>query len=445
MWSLYPLLNPIPSSSEIAQAAQQSEAVPVAITQSADLGHKFGLSSITELGTTIERSWPWTQTLVFENELWRWSLCLVTALLSVLFYRLIRYVLMAWLVQLTGKTESSLDDDLLAALKLPLSRFVIVSGCYLSLEWLQLHSVLDWSLTLAYRLFVIMTIGWGLRRMTAALTPWIQKFTSPDDHYITPLITRILLIMINILTLMLMLQEFGINVSGIIAGLGVGGLAFALAAKDTLANWFGALMIYTDRPFSIGQWIKTSQLEGVVEEIGLRSTRIRTFSKTVVSIPNRLLADEIIENFSKMPKRRISFKVGVTYDTTPAMLEESVERIRDILRDHPDVDQSFWLVKFTEFGDSALELFIYFFTDTTDWEVYLTIKQEINLQVMQRLHDLGVQFAFPSVSVYQTQINPEELSRLDAQARRLFAARRPSESVDHHVSQVAPSESNAEG
>lgn len=203
-------------------------------------------------------------------------------------------------------------------------------------------------------------------------------------------------------------------------------------------------MIYTDRPFSVGHWIKTSQLEGVVEEIGFRSTRVRTFAQTVVSIPNRLLADEVIENFSKMPKRRISFKIGVTYDTTPAMLEESIERIRDILRDHPDVDQSFWLVKFTEFGDSALEIFLYYFTDTTDWERYLSIKQEINLRIMQRLQGIGVQFAFPSMSIYQSHVDTEELARLDAQARRLFAARTP-EMIDLRESQVAPSEGNAEG
>ena len=432
MWVLHTILNPVPSTEQFARAAQETQST-------------LDFSSVAAFGKSIEQLWPWSHHLFLNSELWRWSLCAITALLSLVCYKLIRYVLMSWLAQLTDKTESKLDDELLEALRLPLSRAIILSGYYLSLEWINLYASLEWSITLIYRISIIMTLGWSLRRMIVALTPWIRSFTSADDQYITPMITRLLNVIVNTLTLMLILQEFGINVSGIVAGLGVGGLAFALAAKDTLANWFGALMIYTDRPFTIGNWIKTSQLEGVVEEIGLRSTRIRTFSKTVVTIPNRIIADEVIENFSKMPKRRISFKVGVTYDTTPAMLEESVERIRDILRDHSDVDQSFWLVKFTEFGDSALEIFIYFFTDTTDWERYLTVKQDINLQIMQRLHAIGVQFAFPSVSVYQSQVDSEELSRLDARARRLFAGRRHSEPEDQHESQMAPSESNADG
>ena len=400
------------------------------------------------LDVWVHQTFPWAQQSMFGSSLWRWALFALTLMIFVLLRTLIQGRITRWLLLVTGKTKSQVDDQLLEALKPPLSVFVTTLGLYLGLRCLVLPATMSVVITSMYRIAVIMIIGWGLNRVVSALTPWIQTFMArgdaPLDTYLAPMVLRFVRIVIFGLIVMLVLQELGVNVAGIIAGLGVGGLAFALAARDTLANWFGAIMIYTDRPFSVGHWIKTSQLEGVVEEIGFRSTRIRTFAQTVVSIPNRLLADEVIENFSKMPKRRISFKIGVTYDTTPAMLEESIERIRDILRDHPDVDQSFWLVKFTEFGDSALEIFLYYFTDTTDWEHYLSIKQEINLRIMQRLQGIGVQFAFPSMSIYQSHVDSEELARLDAQARRLFAARTP-EMIDLRESQVAPSEGNAEG
>jgi MscS family membrane protein len=403
---------------------------------------------MTSLESWIHQTFPWVQQRMFGNSLWRWILFALTLMIFLALRKLIQGRLTKWLLRLTGKTKSSIDDHLLEALTPPLSKFVMTLGLYLGLCCLELPVAMCLVITMIYRITVIMIVGWALTRAVSVLTPLIQAFTArdgtPTDTYLAPMILRFVRIVIFGLIVVLILQEFGVNVAGLIAGLGVGGLAFALAARDTLANWFGAIMIYTDRPFSVGHWIKTSQLEGVVEEIGFRSTRIRTFAQTVVSIPNRIIADEVIENFSKMPKRRISFKIGVTYDTTPAMLEESIERIRDILRDHPDVDQSFWLVKFTEFGDSALEIFLYYFTDTTDWDRYLSIKQEINLRIMQRLNGIGVQFAFPSMSIYESQMDSEELSRLDAQARRLFASRTP-DMIDLRESQVAPSEGNAEG
>lgn len=381
-------------------------------------------------------------------EPWRWALFALTLLLSYALRGLIRGKVSDWLIQITGKTESTIDDDLLVAWKPALEWIILITSVFLGTYWLSLGGTVDLFITKTYRILMIWWVGGAVSRSVEPFSQLIYTLAarSPSklDDLIAPVIGRLMRIMTYALMLMLILQEVGVNVAGLIAGLGVGGLAVALAAQDTLANWFGAVMIYTDRPFEVGNWIKTSQLEGVVEEIGMRSTRIRTFAQTVVSIPNRQLANEVIENFSRMPKRRISFKLGVTYDTTPAMLEEAIERIRDILREHPEVDQSFWLVKFTEFGASSLDIFLYYFTNTTDWERYLSVKQEINLNIMQRLNGIGVQFAFPSVSVYSSEIDKDQLSKLDAQARRLFAARTPI-TQDLRESQVAPSEGNADG
>lgn len=406
------------------------------------------LNSQIGWANTDDTQLGWWETPLFGSALWRWVMFSLTALVFYNVRGLIRGKLSEWLLKVTGETKSTIDDELVIAFRPPIEWFVVLSGMYLALRWLVLTEGIHNVITVGYRVTIIVLVGWAFNRSIQIVNRLIYSITaktpSSIDDQIAPVIGKLIKAAISTLVVMLVLQELGINVAGIIAGLGVGGLAFALAAQDTLANWFGAVMIYTDRPFEVGQWIKTSQLEGVVEEIGMRSTRIRTFAQTVVSIPNRQLANEVIENFSKMPKRRISFKIGVTYDTTPAMLEEAIERIRDILREHEEVDQSFWLVKFTEFGDSSLDIFLYYFTATTDWEHYLSIKQEINLRIMQRLHGIGVQFAFPSMSLYQSEMSEEEIRKLDAQARRLYAARTPITN-DMRESQVAPSEGNADG
>lgn len=406
----------------------------------------YGLSMYFEM--EIAKFFPQAKTLFLGSAYWRWFLAGLTLAFLLLMKRFLLAKLLAWFKKLSGKTENTFDDQVVELLNQPLSYFVLISGSYAAINWIHLPHSIETLSTFIYRLSLIILGTWFIARLVELSSKFFEdlaaKTSSTLDDYVVPFVSRIIKMATYAIGGMLVIQEFGVNVAGIIAGLGVGGLAFALAAQETLANWFGAIMIYTDRPFEVGHWIKTSQFEGVVEEVGLRSTRIRTFAQTVVSIPNRQIAVEVIENFNKMQKRRISLKLGVTYDTTPAMLEESVERIRDILRNHEEVDQSFWLVKFTDFGDSALEIFVYYFTLTTNWEEYLSIKQEINLRIMQRLNAIGVEFAFPSMSIYQASSDLEATAKLDAQARRLFSARTP-EVNDVREEMTAPSEGNADG
>ncbi len=149
-----------------------------------------------------------------------------------------------------------------------------------------------------------------------------------------------------------------------------------MAAKDTLANLFGSLMILIDQPFHVGDWITFPGGDGVVEEIGLRSTRVRTFAKTVVSIPNHALANATVENHSLMPKRRIKFTLGVTYDSSVEQIRQLVADIENYLRSNGDIEQEFMLVKFTTFNECSLDLFVYCFTVTTDWTQHLAVRQE---------------------------------------------------------------------
>ncbi len=390
---------------------------------------------------------PWLSNQVLERELWRYLFATITVVIAWALRRVLMNLVLRILRQATTRTKTKIDDKLVEALDPPLAWFILAFGLYLAVLWLELPTGVLVVMQRIYRLAVIVIVGWALLRSTALLAEVLKTVTARtnsdlDDHLV-PLVIRIGRVAVFVLIFVFLAQEFDYPVGGLLAGLGVAGMAFALAAKDTLSNWFGALMIYTDRPFDIGDWVKTSSLEGVVEDIGLRSTRIRTFSKTVVSVPNSSLANDVIENFSRMPIRRIYFKFGVTYSTTPGQMRETLERIKDILRDHPDVDQSFWLVKFTEFTDSALSIMLYFFTTTTDWQRYLAIREEVNLKILERIAEIGVQAAFPSQSIYMENDDPEERARLDAKARALYEARPFVD--DQRVAQTAPMDLDADG
>ncbi len=404
------------------------------------------LAGTEALGTTmdallVERA-PWLLTEVLGIALWRFVAALLTVALVIAIRRALLNVVMRKLRQWTSRTKTRVDDQLIEAADPPLGWFIAAFGVYAATLWLQLPDGVQDVLQVMYRVVCVVIIAWAMLRVSTLLTWLLQQMaahtdSSLDDHLV-PLVGRVARVAVIALAVVFVFQELGFNVAGLIAGLGVGGIALALAAQDTVANWFGALMIYTDRPFEIGDWIKTGEMEGVVEEIGLRSTKIRTFSKTVISVPNADLAGDTIENFSRMPIRRIYVNVGVTYATTPSMMREALERLRDILRTHPGVDQTFWLVKFNDFGDSALNIMLYFFSTTTNWEEYLSIREDIFLQIMSTLDEIGVGFAFPSTSVYLEKPDPDEIQQLDQRARRLYEARVRVD--DAHEAMTAPSD-----
>lgn len=218
---------------------------------------------------------------------------------------------------------------------------------------------------------LIVIAFWAGLRSVRILTLFLGKLTaktkSPLDDRLVPFIDKVMRAVVVIMGVLMVLQQAGVKITSILAGLGIGGLAIALAAKDMLANIFGTITIVGDYPFDVGDWIKTPDVEGTVEDIGFRSTKVRTFGNSLVSVPNAKLAGSAIENFSRMFKRRISFRISVTYETTPAQMREAVASLRDVLRNRDDIRQDFWLVYFTDFADSAMQIMVYCFTKTTVW------------------------------------------------------------------------------
>ncbi len=339
-----------------------------------------------------------------EVDLWR----LVLAFLAILAGFSIRTYLLKRLLTpfaaIASKTETELDDQIIAQTERPLGWLINLLGFYLAATILQPPPGLLSGILLVLHTVGIVFVAWmlynGVEVMSVALDRFTQSTESEMDDHLVPLVKKILRIAIIVTTLIMIIQQWGYDVTSLIAGLGLGGLAFALAAQSTLANFFGSIMIFTDRPFAVGDWIKTEHGEGVVEEIGLRSTKVRTFSKSLISIPNADIASSPVENFSQMNLRRIKTTIGLTYSTSPEQMEYVVEGIKRLILDEQGMFHESFYVNFVGFGGSSLDVLIYCFTETTAWGEYMDIRQRFYLNIMRLVAEAGSGFAFPSQSLY---------------------------------------------
>ncbi len=341
------------------------------------------------------------------------GLAFVIIFLSLLFRRLLVRVVLASLRRLAQNTTVVWDDIVLEAVKPPLEGVVLVYGIWAAfrvllapLEMANAVALVD---TARHVIFLVL-VTWAIFRMVGEVDGLLRRRAAdpedPMDLGLVPLVTNTMRIMIFLIAGTVIAQNLGYSVSGLMASLGLGGAAVALASRDAIANLFGSLMILVDKPFKVGDWIKGDGFEGVVEEIGFRSTRIRTFGKTVENIPNNVMANANVENMDRrkdahLNVRRIKMTVGVTYATTADQMEKALEAIREILAEDPGVDKRMTtLVNFTDFGDSSLDIFLYYFSNDARWAYYLDVRQRINLKIMRKLEELGLQVAFPSRSVY---------------------------------------------
>jgi len=233
-----------------------------------------------------------------------------------------------------------------------------------------------------------------------ALGLWIEdlvkKTENTLDDQLAPLATKTLKVLVVVFGALIVLQGFGFNVMSLLAGLGLGGLALALAAQDTAANVFGSITIILDRPFQVGDWVKIGETEGTVEEIGFRSTRIRTFYQSVVSIPNSVMAKERIDNMGVRPFRRIRHTIGVVYDTPNLKLLQFMEQIRYYLTQQPNIKKDQITVNFNQMGDYSLQLLVQFFVEAKDSAEEFEIQQEALLEIKNIGERTGIGFAFPT-------------------------------------------------
>lgn len=347
----------------------------------------------------------------------QWLKAFLAILLGLILHRVVSYLLRNKALVWAKSTNLRSDDLFLRCIMRPVSYFplvltIIAVGIILGLDFgtVQAPSLFR---SVAITLLVF-NIAWLIFNLVDIVAHFLHKLADRTentlDDELVPLISKALKVIVILMTIVSLGSMVGGPFKGILAGLGLGGLAFALAAKDTVSNLFGYIVIFSDRPFRIGDTIQINGVVGSAEEQGLRSLKMRTLDDTVVVFPNSEVANAQIENFSRRNIRRAFFYVGLTYDTTADQMDDVVNAIRETVDSHSDVVVEKTLIAFETFGPSSLDIRIYYYTRSTGLSSHLKSRQEINLAIMRTVEAKGLSMAFPTSTVHivQDQTHEEE-------------------------------------
>lgn len=390
-------LSPIAHAQDVEASSVAEEAAQEAEVVSAEV--KFSEIKEDALGKLAD----FMDVDLGENTSSRLLISFVIILFTFIARKIVTVVFSKWLEGIARKTAWKHDDLMVAAIGTPLGWFVLLFGFFLSLSVLSFSPGVDMLILRLFQASTMVVVFWGILRVVDVLSEAMLDVTRSRDmgvYHFIPLLKKVVRAFLIVIAVLMVAQNLGYSISSLLAGLGIGGLAVALAAQESLGNFFGSVSIIADRPFKVGDWIQVgSKVDGDVEEIGLRSTKVRTWSKTVMTIPNKVMANEIVENWSRMPKRRVKQYIGVTYSTSPENMEGLVEDLRQMLRDDEGVDQDFILVNFTDFGDSALQILVYYFTKSTKWLEHMDVRQRVNVKIMKAVAARGSSIAFPTRTV----------------------------------------------
>jgi MscS family membrane protein len=287
-------------------------------------------------------------------------------------------------------------------IKKPLSAIILITGIFFALITLPLNQLAMSKLLSIYKsLFVFRAAQTLITIIEAYFNAYIIKRSEDSrQKQVNNLISKIIKLVVIVIALLIILTEFDVKIQSLIAGLGISGIAFALAAQDTLKNVFGGIIIYMDSPFNIGDIIIINTIEGIVEDIGLRSTKLRTFDKGLVSMPNAAFTDGTVHNYSRRGSRRQRFYIGVTYSTKPEKMKRIILEMKNLLVSETDVENTGIIVRFEKFGGSSLDILVNYYVIKLDYNEFMGVVENINLKIMELFQDEEVEFAFPSMSLY---------------------------------------------
>jgi MscS family membrane protein len=356
----------------------------------------------------------WVQTLernlgqkIMGISAWQFVAAFLAILAGLVIKRIVIKYIERKITAFVEKTEAEWDDLLFEAIIKPVNAFVMIGAIHVA-AFLLVFNLANFPAAVigkSYTIFLGIVLIWGVYRLVDVVAHYLDELVSHKDAgmkgQFVPLIKKALRIMVVIVGGLTILATIGVNITGLAALLSVGALAFSMGAKDSVANLVGTVNILSDRPYKVGDWITVgSGIDGDVEEIGFRSTKIRMFDKTLMTVPNGTLATETIKNWSQMPKRRIKMTLGLTYDAKPEQIREFLKRVEKLLQEDEGVDQDYMLVQFTDFGPSSLDVFLYYFAATTVWKDYLETRQRVNLKIMEVVEEMGLEFAYPTQTMH---------------------------------------------
>lgn len=343
---------------------------------------------------------------MLEYELWgntleSWGISILIILGAIVVVKLISLFSRKVLKPFITRTPNHLDNVIYYSLESPIKFAVMLLGIWIAIHRLVYPDNFVKTIDNAYRILIVLDITWVFARLIGGLLEiYLRKESTGQTHKMMPIIKRTALVLVWIIGIVMALSNIGVNISALLGTLGIGGIAFALAAQDTVKNIFGAFTIFTDKPFNIGDTIRVDSFEGTVIDVGARSTKIMDYDKRIITFPNYKITDANIINISSEPKRRVVLNLGLTYDTTPEKMKEALDILKAIPERVENVSSnpSDTTAVFTNYADSALVImYIYFIEKQGD---ILGVTSNMNMEILSSFNKAGLEFAFPTQTVY---------------------------------------------
>ena len=420
-WIYKPALSPYRVALEVDEAgewrfaADTVEQIPAMARWALDKDYAAGLGDNAgapdSLADMIRKRVPAeARRVVLWLEAWQWVGLFVIVLFGVVLDRLVRLLFHFWIRRLLRGSEKQRDAGALADFERPVGILSMGLSWQLLLPWLDLPLRTLAALLFASKLVAAIAGVWAAYKLVDLLASHFaalaERTETQIDDILVPMLRRALKILVVSFGVIFVAQNLDIDVTGLVAGLGIGGLAFALAAKDTIENLFGSVTVLVDRPFRIGDWVVIGDQEGTVEEIGFRSTRIRTFYNSLITMPNSKLVSSAVDNLGARRFRRYKTMLGLQYDTPPDRIEAFCEGVRELVRQHPYTRKDYYMVYLNDFAGSSLNVLLYVFFETPDWATELREKHRLMVDIVRLAHRLGVQFAFPTQTLHLASVPP---------------------------------------
>jgi len=338
-----------------------------------------------------------------ENTITHYVIAALFLVGALLLRRVVVTFVFGFLKKLAARTQTTLDDKLFPALEGPAGAFVVLTGIFSGLKVLKLDGGSDHYLDAGSTVAFSLVMFWALLRAFDALLSHAQEIALHRNMGVAafmPWIKKSLVTLFVIFGSLMVVQSLGYDVKALLAGLGIGGLAFALAAQDTIANVFGSIVVAIDQPFKLGEAVKIGAHEGTVEDIGLRSTKLRTPGRNLIIIPNKTVAAEAVINNSRFVGRRVEQVFALTYDTTPDQMEAIVTEIRRLITGEDEVDPESVHTYFRDLNTSSLDIWIAYNTKDPDFAKHMALRQRINLAIMRAIAARGLEFAYPTTTLH---------------------------------------------
>lgn len=343
---------------------------------------------------------------MWEQEIWgntvqTWGVSTLIVLGAVLVVRLLSWLGKRFLEPFVNRTVNRLDDVVYYSLESPVKFAIMLLAIWIAIHQFIYPDNIVKIVDNAYRILIILDVTWVFVRLAGGLLQnyWGHQ-TDRRNNKMMPVVKRTVLVVIWIIGLVMALSNVGVNISALLGTLGIGGIAFALAAQDTVKNILGAFTIFTDKPFSIGDIINVNGLEGTVVDVGVRSTKILGYDRRITTLPNYKITDASIVNISSEPMRRVTVSLGLTYDTPPEKMKEALDILRAIPErvENVSVNPSDIAANFSNYTDSALVITYYYYIEKQG--DILRVASNMNMEILASFNKAGIQFAFPTQTLY---------------------------------------------